>query len=340
MPSFFGYTNAIFGSQTTTDGGAAVNYRFAPTGTWRWEGTTTSFVVEEAFESNTVFNGDPTNEFVSDNLQIGGSRAQTVEIDGTDRQVIWDYTFNVTDGTNTWRVGVIDVDLDNSDVIEAGSENGYFLVFPDGLPPEGVDLTSGAIVENDSGTSHAGLGGTVVCFAAGMMIETASGPRPVQDLQTGDMVLTREDGFQPLRWSGHTTVAALGDLAPIIISAGVLGNTTELIVSPQHAILVEDWRAELLYGSSDVLVRAIDLLSHDGVYRRSGGLVTYCHILFDSHHLVRVSDLWSESLYPAEMAMEAMSPEARAEIAALFPNLHAYGPKVARCLRHYEATCL
>lgn len=56
-------------------------------------------------------------------------------MDGVDRQVIWDYTFTVTDGTNTWRVGVIDVDLNNDNDVQDAGENGYFLVFPDGMPP-------------------------------------------------------------------------------------------------------------------------------------------------------------------------------------------------------------
>ncbi|MBW4707946.1 Hint domain-containing protein [Roseobacter sp. YSTF-M11] len=340
MPRSYGYTFAIFGTQTTTDGGALVDYRFAPSGTWRWEGTDTYFVIEEASNGNRTFNGDPTNETISSDIQIGARRAQTVDIDGTDRQVMWDYTFEVTDGTTTWRVGVIDVDLNNDDDTNDALEDGYFLVFPDGMPPEGVDLTSGPVVENDDGTSHAGLGGTVVCFAAGTLIETSTGPRPVESLAAGDMILTRDAGLQPLRWTGSTQVPALGDLAPIVISAGVMGNDSDVIVSPQHALLVEDWRAELLYGMPDVLVRAVDLLTHDGIYRRPGGMVTYCHILFDAHHLVQASGLWSESLYPGDMTLQTVNPAARQEIETLFPDLKSYGPKAAPCLRHFEAACL
>ncbi len=341
MATFYRYDAAILGSQSSQGvNGAAVDYRFAPSGNWSYTGSNTSFIVEEARDSNTRFDGDRTNEEISPNFQIGASRAQTVEVDGSDRQVIWDYTFEVSNDTGTWRVAVIDVDLDNSDVIEAGAENGYFLIFPDGMPPEGVNLTVGAIVENDNATSHAGLDATVVCFAAGTLIETQSGPKAIETLSVGDMVLTRDAGYQPLRWLGKTAAAAQGELAPIVITKGSLGTTDDLVVSPQHAILIEDWRAELLYGEPDVLIRARDLLSHDGVYRKPGGIITYCHMLFDAHQLVKAGGIWSESLYPGEMTRGMVAPETRQEIETLFPDLKGYGPKSARCLRRYEAACL
>lgn len=340
MAVFFRYDFAILGSDSSQGvGGDPVNYRFAPSGTWSYAGTATPFIVEEN-DGASFFNGDPTNEAISPQEQIGGAWEQTIDVDGTARQAIWDYTFEVSLGSQTWRVGVIDVDLNQSDVIEAGAENGYFLVFPDGLPPANTNLTVGRIVENDNATSHAGLGGEVVCFVAGTLIETAQGPRPIETLEVGDPVLTRDAGFQPLRWLGKTYAPASGRLAPIRIGKGVLGNHTELVVSPQHAVLLDDWRAALFYGQEEVLVRAVDLLGHDNVYRRKGGVVTYCHLLFDAHQLVRAAGIWSESLYPGEFTCNSVGPQARAEIQSLFPDLAAYGPKTAPCVRRFEAACL
>jgi hypothetical protein len=93
-------------------------------------------------------------------------------------------------------------------------------------------------------------------------------------------------------------------------------------------------------GAPEVLVRAVDLLHHDDVYRKPGGMVTYCHILFDTHQLVRASGMWSESLYPGDMTLQTVHPAARAEIKSLFPDPSLYGPKAARCLRSFEAACL
>ncbi|WP_415920841.1 Hint domain-containing protein [Tateyamaria sp. SN6-1] len=345
MPVFYGYTFALRGIQTTVNG-SPNNYAFAPSGTWSYSGNTTYFVVEEN-DGATVFNGDgDVNEFVDTNERFGGAWEQTAFVDGVERQIIWDYTFEVTDGTNTWRIGVIDVDLNNdndlNDGTDAGAddEDGYFLVFPDGMPPPNTDLTIGGIVENDDSTPHLGLGAQIVCFAAGTEIETPDGPRAVETLMPGNMVLTASDGAQPIRWAGTSTVFATGDLAPIVITAGTLDNDRDLVLSPQHAVLLSDWRAELLYGQNEVLVRAKDLLHMDGVYRKPAHIITYCHILLDRHQVVKAHGLWSETLYPGAMAMDAVNPDAQAEIETLFPDLAAYGPTAAPCLRSFEAALI
>lgn len=340
MAVHFGYTNAIFGTQSTVNG-SAHDYAFSPGAgnTWRYSGPDTYFVVDEN-DGASQFNGDTTNEEVSAQEQIGGVGQQTVDIDGTPRQIIYDYTFTVTDGTTTWSVAVIDVDLNNDDDVNDAGEDGYYLIFPDGMPPPDTDLTASAITDNSTLIPHESLGGSVVCFASGTLILTETGDRPVESLQVGDLALTRDAGLKPIAWIGRTTVAAQRDLAPIVITQGTLGNDRDLVVSPQHAILLADWRAELLFGQPEVLVRAKDLLGLDGVYRRTGGLVTYHHVLFDTHHLVQSAGLWTESLYPGDMTLQSVNTAARDEIIALFPDLAGYGPKAAPCLRTFEAVVL
>lgn len=339
MPVFYAYTFALRGTQSTLNG-QPVDYAYAPNGTWSYTGDTTYFVVEEN-DGATVFNGDgDANEFVDTQERFGGAWEQTAMVDGVERQLIWDYTFTVTDGTTTWRIGVIDVDLNNDNDVQDAGENGYFLVFPDGMPPPNTNLTTGGIVENDDSTPHLDLGAQVVCFTSGTMIGTPTGERRIEDLEVGDEVITADHGAQPIRWVGATTVAAKDDLAPIVISAGTLGNSRDLIVSPQHAVMLSDWRAELFFGQEAVLVRAQDLLCLDGVYRKIGGVVTYCHILLDAHQLVETYGIWSETLYPGSVAMGAVPEAAQEEIRQLFPDLNAYGKMAAPCLRSYESRLL
>jgi len=321
--------------------GSAFNYNFAPASgsTWRFTGPDTYFVVDENTGA-TNFNGDSVNEQVSPQERLGGSFPQTTTIGGIDRQIIYDYTFTVTDGTTTWRVSVIDVDLNNDNDLNDAGEDGYFLIFPDGMPPADTNLTAGGIVDNSDAILHSTLGGSVVCFAQGTLIETNGASQSVETLNVGDMVMTRDAGLCPIAWIGRTTVAARDDLAPIVITKGTLGNDRDLVVSPQHAILLDDWRAELLFGQEEVLVRAVDLLNHDGVYRKTGGIVTYYHILFDAHQLVQSEGIWTESLYPGDMTLQTINEAAREEIITLFPDLAGYGPKAAPCIRAFEATLL
>lgn len=345
MAVFYGYTNAIFGTQSTVNGGP-VNYNWAPPngGTWSWTGTDTYFVVEEN-NGAVNFNGDPTNEVVSTQERVGGTWQQMTNIGGTDVALIWDYTFEVIAGDGTvYRIGVIDVDLNNDNDLSDASEDGYFLVFPDGIPPAGTDLTVGNIVDNSSSISHVDIGGSVVCFAAGTLIETAIGLVAVENLRAGDLVMTEKDGLQPLSWLGQSTVAAQASLAPIVIAKGALGNDRTLVVSPQHAMLISDWRAQLLFGEDEVLVRAIDLVGQPGIRQRSGGTITYCHIMFESHQIVIAEGIPSESFYPGKQALGVLDCAARDEILALFPELaqdpQTYGPKAAPYLRPFESQCL
>lgn len=342
MPGFYEYSAAIFGTQSTDGNGSAINYSSSPSGTWQYSGGQTSFVIEEANRNNRNFDGDRPTNYVSTTNQIGRGNAQTVNIDGTARQVIWDYTFRVMDPSTgeTWDIGVVDVDLNNNNYVSDASEPGYYLIFIDGAPPAGVTLDVVGVVEDADSKPHSELGGTIVCFAAGSLIETEDGPRKIEKLIPGDRVMTRDAGYQPLRWIGRTRVPARGRLAPVVIEAGAMGNSCDLLLSPQHAVLLTDWRAQLLYGADDVLVRAIDLVGQDGIHQREGGFVTYCHILFDAHHLVQAAGIWSESLYPGDMTCQSVNSAARAEIESLFPDLATFGPKSALCLRRYEARCL
>lgn len=349
MAIFYGYT-AIFGTQSTANG-SPIDYAFAPPngGTWSWTGVTTSFAVQEN-DGATVFNGDgDVNEEVDPNERIGGTWEQTVDIDGTAQQVIWDYTFEITaaDGT-VYRVAVIDVDLNNdndlNDNVGGDDEDGYYLIFPDGVPPAGANYTIGSIVANGDNTPHTDLGGTVVCFASGTLIDTPDGPQPVNHLAPGDRVLTRDSGAQELIWTGARRVDAVGDMAPIVITKGSHGNDRELVVSPQHRILVTGWQAQLHFGAEEVLVKAKDLVNGDTVYRREGGKITYHHILCEAHQVVRAEGAWAESFHPGPQALPSLDNGPRDELLKLFPDLRwAEAPVIDSAhmsLKSYEAALL
>ena len=325
MAVYYGY-NAIFGSQTSVNGDAW-NYAYGPASgdQWSYSGDQTWFHVRERSNSNKDFNGDgdsnsSSNEYISNNTKFGKSAEQLAYVDGTYYQTIWDYTFTVTDGTNTYRVGVIDIDFNNNDFIDLETENGYYLVFPDGVPPPGTYTVTGTLV-NTASTPHTSLGGHVVCFAQGTLIATPEGERPVETLRPGDLVLTQDNGPQVLRWRGWRTVEAKGALAPVRFAPGALGNRRALQVSPQHRMQIDGWRAELLFGDPQVLVRAKDLVNGTTITRAEGGEVTYHHILFDRHEIVFAEGVASESFQPGALALAAVEPEQLAGLVQLCPEL-------------------
>lgn len=188
----------------------------------------------------------------------------------------------------------------------------------------------------------------VACFVLGSLIETDTGPRPVETLRPEDRILTRDHGFQSLRWQGGAHVTDEGlemrpNLRPILIRAGALGEgcpCRDLAVSPQHRILVRSRIAHRLFNDGEILVAAKHLVGLPGIeVTVPPGGVTYFHLLFDRHEIVMSDGAWTESLFTGPQALDAVSDAARREIFALFPELAsgAATPPARRFLSGREA---
>lgn len=186
---------------------------------------------------------------------------------------------------------------------------------------------------------------TVPCFVAGTLIRTVQGDVPVEQLQPGDLVHTRDDGLQPLRWVGKRRCAAEGSMAPIQIARNTFGEHDSVLVSPQHRVLVRHTHAELLFGSSEVLIAASHLIDGRAVRQVNGGTVEYVHLLFDRHQVVWSNGLESESFLPGPQTTGSFEADIMAELGAIFPELdpatgEGYGPAARPALKRYEARLL
>jgi alanine dehydrogenase len=187
---------------------------------------------------------------------------------------------------------------------------------------------------------------TVPCLVAGTLVATPAGLGAVEDLQPGDLVMTRDDGAQPLRWIGRATRAAEGRDAPVVIEAGALGEHDRVELSQNHRVLLRSARAELLFGESEILVKAKDLLNDKTVrLRRDGSAVTYVHLLFDRHQIINGNGLDSESYHPGDETLASFDPDTRDELLRLMPEVaeqgaQAYGPAARMALKSYESRAL
>jgi hypothetical protein len=168
---------------------------------------------------------------------------------------------------------------------------------------------------------------TLICFTHGTLVDTPSGPRLIETLQPGDLVTVVGNGSQPLRWVAERRVSRVElfrrpDLRPIRFEVGALGNTRPLLVSPQHRMLLTDWRAEVYFGEDSVLIAA-KALENGTTIRQvvpDDGVI-YCHLLFDRHEILITEGALSESFHPGEIGLGALDEAQRREIEALFPSL-------------------
>lgn len=167
-----------------------------------------------------------------------------------------------------------------------------------------------------------------ICFAKGTYIDTKQGPRLVEDLAVGDRVLTRDNGYKRLTWIGkaHKTrleTARHESLQPVVIrkDAFELGcPSRDLYVSQQHRVLSSLAHNILLFGESETLVAARHMVNNTSIM--SGGTcdVTYFHLMFDDHEIVRSNNAWTESFLPDKYALSTLSQSAQTEFDLLFPQ--------------------
>ncbi|WP_282602850.1 Hint domain-containing protein [Paracoccus sp. PARArs4] len=198
-----------------------------------------------------------------------------------------------------------------------------------------TELDTVVVTVEADGTGSIIVDDFLPCFVSGTLIEAAEGCRPVEELRTGDMVLTKDHGLMPIRWVGSRKLTKgdlvlLPHLRPIRISAGALGHgqpERDLLVSPQHRILVHSKIAINMFAASEVLVAAKQLLLSDGIdYADEVAEVEYFHIIFDGHEIVMSNGAETESLYTGPEALKSMSASALREILELFPELAHQDP--------------
>ncbi|MGA0615257.1 Hint domain-containing protein [Paracoccus sp. KR1-242] len=203
------------------------------------------------------------------------------------------------------------------------SITGTFTI-PDGVTEVVVEVIDGTTntTNNDLVVDNVSL--DVLCFCGGTLIETPTGPLPVEGLKAGDLVVTAQ-GSAPIRWVGRSRVAATGKLAPVRIAAGALGNglpRRALLVSRQHRILVRSAIVQSMFDLGEALVPANKLVGLPGITVEEGlPEVEYFHLLCDRHEILYAEGAAAESLYLGPQARRSLSPEAVEELTAIFPEL-------------------
>ncbi|SFR42133.1 Hint domain-containing protein [Yoonia tamlensis] len=148
-------------------------------------------------------------------------------------------------------------------------------------------------------------------FARGTLITMGNGMmRPIEDLVVGDEVLTRDSGKQPIRMIDQCTLRASGRFAPIVITKGALHNENDLVLRPDHRLMVYQ-RADFLgAGRAEVLIKARQLVDGKTVVRRKGGYVDYYQLIFDEHYIIFAEGIAAESHLVNARSRNALTAQA------------------------------
>lgn len=317
-------------------------------------------VVSGELQSLRIGIADAGDANYDSNLLIGGDSVQTTLIADSDTDTVY------VDGAATVNVLANDINPSGG-VLVVTHINGVPVFAGDSVTlPTGQTVTLNADgtfffeadsdvetvnftyqVQNDLGQTDTGFVTveTIPCFAAGTMISTVTGQVRVENLQAGDLVHTLDDGLQPVRWIGRRTVTGRGKFTPIILGKNALGRHNQLVLSPQHRVMLKDPKAELFFGNLEVLVAAKDLVNGTTIVARERDQIEYVHILFDRHQVVISEGLETESFLPGPQISHAFAAATLEEICTIFPELdpltgNGYGPSVRPLLKSYEARTL
>lgn len=161
-----------------------------------------------------------------------------------------------------------------------------------------------------------------VAITRGTRIALADGTQcPIERLRPGDLVLTRDNGPQPVRHVLARTVRAGGAFAPVAIPKGTLGNADDLVVSQHQRLFLYQRGPHRIAGRAEVLVRARDLVDGETVTLRKGGYADYVSLVFDRHEVIYAECIPVESLLVNEATRRQLPEEERSRLAAELPGL-------------------
>ena len=151
----------------------------------------------------------------------------------------------------------------------------------------------------------------VICFTPGARIATPRGEVNVENLRIGDRVITRDDGVQEINWIGRRKLTAqdlMADpkLRPVLIKKGSLGNNLperDMMVSPNHRMLMANSQTQLLFDEREVLVSAKHLVGQPGIYQVDTLGTEYIHVMFERHEVILGDGSWTESFQPGDYSL-------------------------------------
>jgi len=169
----------------------------------------------------------------------------------------------------------------------------------------------------------------MTCFAYGTKIKTNRGDVRIEELQPGDKVLTRDNGYQPLRRISECALTARQQLdnphlRPVMVQVGAFGDNLpvrDTVMSPNLRLTVIEASQGILARENETLVPLKHLVDHKGVQQIDTMQVTYFHLGFARHQVVAANGLWAEVFQPNDRSLGVIGNAQRLEALELFPEL-------------------
>ncbi|MGR3636677.1 MAG: Hint domain-containing protein [Shimia sp.] len=172
------------------------------------------------------------------------------------------------------------------------------------------------------------------CVARGTKIATRRGEVPVEELQAGDEVVSRDKGLAPVRWIGRLDAAN----APVKVPVGAMGRRVparDCWLSPDARLWMQGAEFEAAFTSREVLVPVKDLIGWRGIHEEHAGPSEYYLVLCDTPSVMIVDGMQVEMRHPGA-SLPLFEKVQADEMADLFPELLAMDTKSDKWRRRLD----
>lgn len=249
-------------------------------------------------DNDTNINTDNDHFPSSETVTIGGS-AKVM-----DSAVVYNATITYTDGTTATITAVIMQSTDgglylNPELSANADTDAMEAKAIKSLTLNGILVDSTTIRADRYQTNY-------ICFAQGTHILTDIGPRPVETLCLGDLLMTKDHGLQPLRWVGSRFLGLGAQILnpesrSVRLSQGCLAPGVperDLILSAQHRVLLSSKIVARMFGCDEILTAA-KYLAQGQVDNISTILrpMRLFHLALDRHEILFAEGAQAESLF-------------------------------------------
>ncbi len=172
-------------------------------------------------------------------------------------------------------------------------------------------------------------------LARGSLIATDEGPIAVEDLLPGTRVLTRDQGAQPLLWSGSMSLVpdapnqpeGMGKLSRVTADSFGLGRPMpDLLLGPSARLFRQDAVLISAMGTSAALAPITAFIDGDTVLEITPATtVRVYHLAFERHQIIYANGLEVESYHPGNRNDIHLTGQMRSLFLAMFPHIKSLG---------------
>ncbi|MFK7876261.1 MAG: Hint domain-containing protein [Paracoccaceae bacterium] len=172
----------------------------------------------------------------------------------------------------------------------------------------------------------------------GTIVMTQDGAMPVEWIEAGQQIATKDRGFQPVQHVLRSPLRPLNELNKWVALRG--GSNAEaqeaaLVVSPDTDVLAQSAQAELLFASHEVLLKAADSQHKSEPALEDGKDATA--LVMHNSELIEANGIWIGTWCHHPVAMAQLSAVAKVQIVHKLGVAHRYQTAARPCLSPIEA---